>query len=108
LQDFEPVAVKMAKEQNLSLNPSKISGCCGRLMCCLTFEYQTYLDLKQDMPRVGKKVSLPQGEGKIVRQNVISRTITLEMSDGSELELSLDQFLQEQINTESNGNNLIK
>jgi hypothetical protein len=60
------------------------------------------------MPRVGKKVSLPQGEGKIVRQNVISRTITLEMSDGSELELSLDQFLQEQINTESNGNNLIK
>lgn len=89
LQDFAPVSVKMAKEQNLSLNPSKISGCCGRLMCCLTFEYQTYLDLKVGFPKVGKRVTLPEGEGKVIRQNVITRTITVDLGDGREVEVPL-------------------
>ncbi|MBW1986343.1 MAG: stage 0 sporulation family protein [Deltaproteobacteria bacterium] len=93
LQDFEPVSIRMAKEQNLSLNPSKISGLCGRLMCCLSYEYATYLELKQDLPRVGKQVKLPQGWGKVIRQNVISRTITVELSEGGELEMSIDDFL---------------
>ncbi|MFP3866536.1 MAG: stage 0 sporulation family protein [Desulfobacteraceae bacterium] len=96
LQDFEPVSIRMAKEQNLSLNPSKISGLCGRLMCCLSYEYDTYLELKKDLPRIGKQVKLPQGEGKVIRENVISRTITIELSDGGELEMSIDEFLQGQ------------
>lgn len=90
LQEFAPVSVRMAKEQNLSLNPSKISGCCGRLMCCLTFEYQTYLDLKVGFPKVGKRVTLPDGqEGKVVRQNVLLRTITVALPDGREVEIPL-------------------
>ncbi len=92
LQDFAPVSVKMAKEQNLSLNPSKISGCCGRLMCCLAYEYQTYLDLKVGFPKVGKTISTPEGDGKVIRQNVINRTITVELADGREVEIPLDKL----------------
>lgn len=92
LQDFAPVSVKMAKEQNLSLNPSKISGCCGRLMCCLAYEYQTYLDLKVGFPKVGKAISTPEGDGKVIRQNVINRTITVELAEGREVEIPLDKL----------------
>ncbi len=92
LQEFAPVSVRMAKEQNLSLNPSKISGCCGRLMCCLTYEFQTYMDLKSGLPKPGKIVSLPEGEGKIVRQNVLNQTVIVEMRDGSEIEVPVSQL----------------
>ncbi len=64
LKEFEPVSVKMAKEQNLALNPQKISGACGRLMCCLAYEVGTYTELKKDLPKVGKRVVTPQGAGK--------------------------------------------
>jgi cell fate regulator YaaT (PSP1 superfamily) len=96
LQDFAPVSVRMAKEQNLSLNPSKISGCCGRLMCCLTYEFQTYMDLKAGLPKVGKIISLPEGEGKIIRQNVINQTLIVEMRDGREVEIPLAQIPSDQ------------
>lgn len=94
LRDFDPVSIKMAKEQNLNLNPTKISGICGRLMCCLAYEYDTYLELKKDLPKIGKRVKLPQGEGKIIRQNVIAATITVELSEGQELELSIAEYLR--------------
>ncbi len=85
LGDFEPVSVKMAKEQNLSLNPTKISGLCGRLMCCLTYEYDTYCWLKRDMPKVGKRVTLPDGETvKVVRQNALEQKMTVQYPDGTE------------------------
>ena len=64
LKEFEPVSVKMAKEQNLALNPQKISGACGRLMCCLAYEIDTYTELRKDLPKVGKRVVTPQGAGK--------------------------------------------
>ncbi len=96
LQDFAPVSVRMAKEQNLSLNPSKISGCCGRLMCCLTYEFQTYIDLKAGLPKVGKIISLPEGEGKIIRQNIINQTLIVEMRDGREVEVPAAQLLLDQ------------
>lgn len=96
LQDFAPVSVRMAKEQNLSLNPSKISGCCGRLMCCLTYEFQTYMDMKAGLPKIGKMISLPEGEGKIIRQNIINQTIVVEMRDGREVEIPVPQELLEQ------------
>jgi len=92
LKDFEPVSVRMAKEQQLSLNPSKISGVCGRLMCCLTYEHSTYQELRKHLPRLGKRVKLPEGEGKIIRYNLIRQTVTLEMAEGQELELSLSQL----------------
>ncbi|MBM4286698.1 MAG: stage 0 sporulation family protein [Deltaproteobacteria bacterium] len=96
LQDFAPVSVRMAKEQNLSLNPSKISGCCGRLMCCLMYEFQTYMDLKAGLPKVGKKIMLPEGEAKIIRQNVINQTVTLELNDGREIELAMTEITDRQ------------
>jgi cell fate regulator YaaT (PSP1 superfamily) len=86
LPAFEPVSIKMAKEQGLSLNPTKISGVCGRLMCCLTFENETYKSLKRDMPKLGKKINLKKGQGKVVRQNVLKETVTIRMEDNTEID----------------------
>lgn len=90
LKNFHAVSIKMAKEQNLSLNPTKISGACGRLMCCLQYEYDTYRELKKDMPKLGKKIEIPEGRGKVVRQNIMDRSITVLLEDGREIEKQLD------------------
>jgi cell fate regulator YaaT (PSP1 superfamily) len=92
LRDFEPVSVRMAKEQQLSLNPNKISGICGRLMCCLTYEYASYQELRKSLPKVGKRLQVPEGEGKIIRYNFIRETVTLEMEDRREVEFSLAEL----------------
>jgi len=92
LRDFEPVSVRMAKEQQLSLNPNKISGICGRLMCCLTYEYSSYQELRRALPKIGKRLQSPEGEGKIIRYNFIRETITLEMEDRREVEFSFDDL----------------
>ena len=90
LRDFEPVSVRMAKEQQLSLNPNKISGICGRLMCCLTYEYASYQEIRKHLPRVGKRIQTPEGEGKIIRYNLIRETVTLELEDKRELEVAMN------------------
>ncbi len=82
---FELVSVKMAKEQNLALNPTKISGVCGRLMCCLAYEYPTYMELKKNLPKVGKHIVTRSGKGKVIRQNVLSETVTVELEEGGEI-----------------------
>jgi cell fate regulator YaaT (PSP1 superfamily) len=82
----------MAKEQSLSLNPTKISGQCGRLMCCLTYEYETYMDLKKGFPKIGKKVTTPGGTGKVVRHNIIGSRVTVRLEGGIELEASLAEI----------------
>ncbi len=87
LHDFEPVTIKMAKEQNLPLNPSKISGVCGRLMCCLSYEYQTYKELLRDMPKEGDLVSTKEGKGKIVGINAIKKSIMVELDGGRQIEV---------------------
>jgi cell fate regulator YaaT (PSP1 superfamily) len=92
LRDFEPVSVRMAKEQQLSLNPNKISGICGRLMCCLTYEYSSYQELRKTLPKVGKRLQAPDGEGKIIRYNFIRETVTLEMEDRREVEFPLREL----------------
>jgi cell fate regulator YaaT (PSP1 superfamily) len=89
LRDFDPVSVRMAKEQQLSLNPNKISGICGRLMCCLTYEYTAYLEARKHLPRVGKRIQTPEGEGKIIRYNLIRETVILELENQRELEMAL-------------------
>ncbi len=94
LRDFEPVSVRMAKEQQLSLNPNKISGICGRLMCCLTFEYASYQELRKSLPRVGKRIQVPEGEGKVIRYNLIRGTVTLETEDKRELEVPISSLLE--------------
>ena len=90
LKNFHAVSIKMAKEQNLSLNPAKISGACGRLMCCLQYEYETYKDLRKNMPKLGKKTEIAEGRGKVIRQNILERTITVLLEDGREIEKRID------------------
>jgi len=88
LKDFEPVTMKMAKEEGLPLNPLKISGLCGRLMCCLSFEYETYKILSKVLPKEGERVHTPQGKGKVVSVNVFERLVTVEMEDGTQAKVS--------------------
>lgn len=88
LKDFEPVTIKMAKEEGLPLNQPKISGLCGRLMCCLNYEYETYKLLSKGLPRMGEKVTTPTGKGKVVGVNVFKRTATVELEDGAFVEIS--------------------
>lgn len=85
LDDFRPVSIKMAKEQNLSLSPTKISGLCGRLMCCLQYEQSAYEDMKRRMPRINSEVLTPDGQGIAVENNVITEKtrVRLTLADGS-------------------------
>jgi len=94
LNNFSVVSIKMVKEQSLALNPAKISGICGRLMCCLAYEYTMYMDYKKDFPRIGKKVSLPQGEGKIIKHNTLNSTVTVALDDGKEVTLPVRDVIQ--------------
>lgn len=88
LKDFEPVTIKMAKEEGLPLNPPKISGICGRLMCCLNYEYETYKILAKGLPREGERIHTAQGKGKVLSVNVFKRTATVELEDGTHIEMS--------------------
>lgn len=92
MHTFEPVSIKMAKEQGLSLNPTKISGVCGRLMCCLNFENKTYKSLKREMPKLGKKITIPEGRGKVVRLNVLKETFTVRLEDHTEVEKTVAEY----------------
>lgn len=82
LRDFQPVSVKMAKEQNLALNPNKISGQCGRLLCCLDYEYETYCCLRKSFPKCGKRVRTDSVTGVVDKLNILTGNITLKMDDG--------------------------
>ncbi len=94
LNSFSIVSIKMMKEQNLLLNPSKISGVCGRLMCCLAYEYDMYVGLKKEFPKMGKRVTTPQGEAKVVKYNVLLRTVTVETDEGKEVTFSVKDVKQ--------------
>lgn len=91
LKSFDTVTIRMAKEQNLPLNPERISGLCGRLMCCITFEMDVYHEIGEELPKSGKKVLTPYGEGKVVRQNVLLKTLTVELKDGTMVTLPFEE-----------------
>lgn len=93
LGDFMPVSIKMAKDQNLSLNPTKISGLCGRLMCCLKYENDEYEAAKKELPDFGKRVQTPEGEGTVIGLNMLSRIIKVRLQ-GREtpLEFTLEEL----------------
>jgi cell fate regulator YaaT (PSP1 superfamily) len=86
LGDFAPVSIKMAKEQNLSLNPTKISGICGRLMCCLNYEQDTYEDIRKRLPKVGAVVDTSDGRGEVVSNSVVKELVKVKIKtkDGEE------------------------
>ena len=85
LGDFKPVSIKMAKEQGLSLSPTKISGLCGRLMCCLNYEHEYYEEITNIMPRVGSEVKTPDGKGTVISNNALKQLVKvkLPMPDGT-------------------------
>ncbi|MFD1362603.1 PSP1 domain-containing protein [Lentibacillus salinarum] len=100
LGDFEPVSIKMAKDQNLSLNPAKISGLCGRLMCCLKYENDDYETAKRELPDMGENVRTPYGEGKVVGLNILERVIHIEIPEKDRvIEYTLDEMIDEGIIT---------
>ncbi len=79
LGGFQPVSIKMAKEQGLSLNPVKISGACGRLMCCLKYEQEAYQDLLRSTPKVNALVMTPDGKGTVIDQNILTGMLTIQL-----------------------------
>jgi cell fate regulator YaaT (PSP1 superfamily) len=87
LKSFEPVSIKMAKEEGLPLNPPKISGICGRLMCCLGYEYESYKRLLRGLPKQGERVNTPQGKGKVVSINLFERSVIVELEQGKQIEI---------------------
>ena len=87
LKDFEPVTIRMAKDQNLPLNPTKISGLCGWLMCCLSYENKTYKELMKGLPKVGHEIKTENGKGKVVALNPLKRAATVELADGKRIEV---------------------
>ena len=92
LCSFETVSMKMAKEQDLPLNPEKISGVCGRLLCCLCYESEQYRSIKQRLPRPGQKVLTPMGQAKVVSGNILKETVLVELDSEAVMELPLDDI----------------
>ncbi len=95
LRDFQPVSVKMAKEQNLALNPNKISGQCGRLLCCLDYEYETYCCLRKNFPKSGKRVRTVNAVGVVDKINILTGNITLKLDDNKIIFIKRDEILGE-------------
>jgi cell fate regulator YaaT (PSP1 superfamily) len=89
LTEFSPVSIKMAKEQDLPLNPMKISGACGRLMCCLAYEGEQYKEMKEKMPKAGARISTKMGEATVLSNNPLKETVTVELDSKSTVELPL-------------------
>ena len=85
LKDFEPVTIRMAKDQGLALDPVKISGSCGRLICCLAFEFDTYAEAKKKLPLCGKKVTTPLGVGKVIKQKIMEEKLVVKLEEDKKL-----------------------
>ncbi len=91
LTEFAPISIKMAKEQDLPLNPMKISGVCGRLLCCLSYESEQYRSMKKKMPRAGQRVSTPMGIASVVGGNTLKETVRVELESEGMVELPLSE-----------------
>jgi len=92
LTNFDPISIKMAKEQNLVLNSAKISGVCGRLMCCLAFEYPLYRRLVHRLPKKGSKIITPWGLAKILEVDIFKDSISLELEDGKKVRITEEEY----------------
>ncbi len=97
LREFEPVSVKMAKEQNLALNPTKISGQCGRLLCCLGYEFETYCTLRKCLPKCGKVVHAAGVSGEVTKLDLLNGMVTIRTDEGPEVVLKGDDIKPENI-----------
>ena len=92
LTEFSPISIKMAKEQGISLTPSEITGMCGRLRCCLVYEYEHYAAARKELPKKNKRVVTPLGEGKVVEVSPLQMTVRVELADLGAREFSRDEI----------------
>ncbi len=92
LTAFSPVTIRMAKDQGLALNPSKISGVCGRLMCCLQYEHSIYKNLIQGLPKTGSRIETPEGPGKVLQNDILQQIVTTRLDDESIISYHLDEL----------------
>jgi hypothetical protein len=107
LPDFARVSIKMAKDQDLPLTPSKISGVCGRLLCCLSYEHEQYLEIKAELPERGDWVQTPHGPGEVVAVNVVKENVAVDLGDGNTVECTAQQILdvRRRVAAEAQGRN---
>jgi cell fate regulator YaaT (PSP1 superfamily) len=92
LTEFSPISIKMAKEQGISLTPQEITGMCGRLRCCLVYEYEQYAAARKELPKRNKRVVTPQGEGKVVDVSPLNLTVRVELADLGVREFHRDEI----------------
>ena len=95
LPELKPVSLQLAKDQSLSLNPAQISGCCGRLMCCLMYEHKSYVEARRKFPREGRTLSTARGRERVVSVNIFKDTITLQDGEGEYRVVVVDELKQE-------------
>jgi len=93
LSEFEPISIRMAKDQDLPLSPGKVSGVCGRLMCCLGYETRAYEEFKRGLPKVGEKVRLREGVGRVRKHNLFEDSFTVEIEGGLTVKVSKEEWL---------------
>ena len=92
LSEFNPVSIRMAKEQNITLNPMKTSGLCGRLFCCLGYEYEQYREMKEMLPAIGQEVKTSLGKAKVTGLNPLKKAVSVELESGATVELAVKQI----------------
>jgi cell fate regulator YaaT (PSP1 superfamily) len=92
LSEFNPVSIRMAKEQNITLNPMKTSGLCGRLFCCLGYEYEQYREMKEVLPSIGQEVKTSLGKAKVIALNPLKKAVAVELESGATVELPVKQI----------------
>ncbi len=101
LSDFTPVSIRMAKEQDITLNPMKTSGLCGRLLCCLGYEYDQYRTIKETMPKINQEVTTHLGKAKVIGINPLKKAVSVELASGATVEMSLNQVKWQKETTDS-------
>ena len=92
LTEFSPISIKMAKEQGISLTPSEITGMCGRLRCCLVYEYEQYAEARKDLPKRGKRVRTASGDGKVDDVNPLKQTVIVYLESGTRVEIPIAEL----------------
>jgi cell fate regulator YaaT (PSP1 superfamily) len=96
LPDFTPVTIKMAKTQGMALNPSRISGVCGRLMCCLQYEHDNYKALIKNLPRINSPIQTPEGPGRVLKNEILEQRVVVLLEDESIMTYHLDELPKSQ------------
>lgn len=97
LTEFNPISIKMAKEQDITLNPMKTSGLCGRLLCCLSYEYEQYKIIKSSLPEVNQEVVSPMGIGKVITINPLKQTVWVQLDSGASIEYNASELKWQKI-----------